>query len=171
MGEIQGHPIRLAVGASPEVSLKDPSNATESGLVALSEPGKCFGLIRSLLIVARQGIKWSPHQILGELWRLFTNIDSRREIVSLLRLQPFDGIVQNNPGLALKYVVPNYLARGFTLTERVACFLHHYSRMYATLPESILRQILQGSATIYEVIQGDDRFAITLGLPSSLWCN
>jgi uncharacterized protein VirK/YbjX len=166
MDEIQGRPIRPSANTSPVEDLKDWSNAMNSGLTVLSESDKSFGLIRSLLIVARQGIKWSPFQILGELWRLFTNIDLRRKIVSLVRLQPFDGIVQHNPGLALKYVVPNYLARGFTLTERAACFLHHYSRMHVCLPERVLSEILQGYTTLHEVIQGDNHFAITLGLPT-----
>jgi uncharacterized protein VirK/YbjX len=117
-----------------------------------------------VLILARQRLNWSPLQILVELWRLLTNFGMRREILSLLQLPPFDEIVQINPGLAFKYVVPNYLARGFTVSERVSCFLHHYRRMHAALPENVLREILQRDVTLHEIVKDGSRFAVTIGM-------
>jgi uncharacterized protein VirK/YbjX len=99
------------------------------------------------------------------LWQLFINIGAYLEILTTLKLRPFDEIAQNNPGLALKFVVPGYLARGFTVSERVSCFLHHYRRLHAALPESVLRQILQGFVTLHELSDGDNCFALTIGLP------
>ena len=113
---------------------------------------------------APERLTWSPFKILGELWRLLTNIGKQREILRLLKLRPFDEIVQNNPGLAFKYVARNYLVRGFTVTERVSCLLHHYRRIHAALPESVLRQILQGDVAFHEVSNGGNCFALTIGL-------
>src|ERR1035441_10718261 len=101
--------------------------------------GKSFGFLRPLMILSRQRINWSPFMILGESWRLLTNIGVEREIRALLKLRPFDEIIQDNPRLALKFVIPNYLARCFTIDERASCFLHHYRRIHAELSDCVLR--------------------------------
>jgi uncharacterized protein VirK/YbjX len=117
------------------------------------------------MILSRQRISWSPFMILGESWRLLTNIGVEREIRALLKLRPFDEIVRDNPGLALKFVIPNYLARCFTIDERASCFLHHYRRIHAELSDCVLRQILQGDVKFHEIAKGSNCFALTIGLP------
>jgi uncharacterized protein VirK/YbjX len=166
MGEIQSRPLQLSVSAPIKVGSQSSHITSDEGMVALRELGKLLELLRRrLFILARQRRDWSPFMILGELWRLLTNLGMHREILELLKLRPFDEIAQNNPRLAFKYVIPNYLARDFTLTERVACFLHHYRRMHAALPENVLRQILQGDVRLHETSNGINCFALTLGLP------
>jgi uncharacterized protein VirK/YbjX len=100
-----------------------------------------------------------------ELWRLLVNIGAHREILSTLRLQPFEAITQNNPRLALKFVVPGYLAQSFTVRERASCFLHHYRHLHAALPESVLRKILQEDVTLQSFSKGVHSFSFTLSLP------
>jgi hypothetical protein len=46
--------------------------------------------------------------------------------------------------------------------------LHHYKRIHAALPESVLGQVLQGSITLYEIAKGGNRFAFTVGLPERI---
>ena len=121
--------------------------------------------LKWLYLLARQKGSWSPAVIADEFWRFLINIGAYREILRLLKLRPFDEIARNSPGWAFKYVVPNYLARGFTVTERVACFLHHYRRLHATFPDNVLRQMLQGDVSLHEISKGSNCFALTLGLP------
>ena len=123
------------------------------------------GLVESLLALVCQRIAWSPGLIGGELWRLLTNIGAYREIRSLLRSHPFTEITEENPGLGLRFTVPNYMARSFSGEERAACFLHHYRRIKTALPEDVLRQIFKESVTVYQVIEGGVRFAWALGTP------
>ena len=87
-----------------------------------------------------------------------------RQVFKLLKLPALKEVAQENPKFAFKYLVPDYLVRGFTSTECVSCFLHHYRRIYATLPENILRRIVRGNVTLYETAEGGRRFAVTLGL-------
>ncbi len=154
-------------------SLNDPLGASfqdfrspPSGTVVGREPRMLFGFFRPLLVLARQRVSWSPFLILGELWRLVTNIGTQREIFALLKLRPFAEVVHDNPGLAFKYVIPNYLVRSFTVAERASCFLHHYRRMHAALPESLLRTILQGEVTLNEIAKDGNHFSVTIGVPS-----
>lgn len=133
-------------------------------MAKLHKLGGCYRFLRPLLILVRQRRQWSPLTIVGELWRLLTNIGIRREILDLLTLPPFDKAVQDNPGLALKYVIPDYLAQSFTVAERASCFLHHYRRMHAALSECVLRDLLQGDVTLHEFIKHGNRFTVASGL-------
>lgn len=165
MSEILSRSFQPSVNASLKGSHQDSRFASGGGLVKLPKLGKCLGLVRPLFILARERLNWSPFKILGELWRLFASFGMRREMLSLLKLRPFDEIVQNYPGLTLNYVVRNYLVRGFTVAERASCFLHHYRRIHAALPEDVLRQILRGFVILHEKSDCDNCFALTIGLP------
>ncbi len=120
-----------------------------------------------MLTLARQKGSWSPRVVLGETWLVLVNIGTHRKILQLLKLKPFDEIARGNPRFAFKYVTPNYLARGFTVRERVSCFLHHYRRLHETFPEGGLRQILLKDLRIHEISNGANCFAITIGLPDA----
>jgi uncharacterized protein VirK/YbjX len=117
------------------------------------------------MILARQKVSWSPTLIAGEFWRYIINIGKRREVLRLLSHRPYAELVHNYPGFAFKYLVPDYLARDFTVSERVSCFLHHYRRLYAMLPEDALSQILQADVTLHEIVTNGTRFAVALALP------
>jgi uncharacterized protein VirK/YbjX len=165
MGKIRSRFFQLSANALLKFGIRGPRATSNDSLIPAREFDERFGLLRSLLILARQRKTWSPVMILGELWRLFTNLGLHREILGLLKLRPFAEIVQDNPRWAFKYVIPDYLARSFTLTERVSCFLHHYRRIHSALPENVLRQILQGDVTLHEISDGVNCFVLTMGLP------
>jgi uncharacterized protein VirK/YbjX len=165
MDEVQGHPFHLSVNAPPEVGIQDSRVMTSNGLIQMPQLNERFGSLRWLFLLVRQKVSWSPVLIAGEIWRFLSNISAHQEILKLLKLRPFDEIAQNNPGIVFKYVARDYLTKGFTVTERISCFLHHYRRMHAALPECVLRQILQREVAFYEISIGDNCFALTLGLP------
>lgn len=121
-----------------------------------------------LLILARQKKSWSPAPLASATWRAFTNIGTRREILQLLKLPPFAEHAQRSPRFALKYLTCDYLVRGLSVTERAACFVHHYMRLRAVLPERLLQQTLQGDVILHEIPEGANRFTLTMGLPKSL---
>ena len=165
MGQIHGRCFQPWRNASINVGFHNSRVTPDGGLDMLRKRGKCFEFVRWLLLVTRQKGSWSPAATVGEFWRFLINIGRYREILGLLKLRPFDEIAQNNTGFAFKYVVPIYLTRGFTVTERVSRFLHHYRRMHATFPENMLRQILQEDVALYEISNGVNCFAFTMGLP------
>ena len=47
---------------------------------------------------------------------------------------------------------------------RILFVFHHHRRMHAVLTECVLRQILQGGPTFYEVFNGGNCFALSIGL-------
>lgn len=165
MSEIRSQWHQRFFGASHKADFQASDIEYEGSRAAPRERSRCFGALRWLFLLVRQKGSWSPASIAIELWRFLTNVGSYREIRKLLKLRPIDEIAQNDPGFAFKYVVPTYLTRGFTAAERVSCFLHHYRRMHATLPENILRQILLGDVTLHEISNGVNRFALVMGLP------
>ena len=165
MGQVPSRSHQLSGNAPPKVRLQGSCVMSNDGLIPVREIGKRRGFLRWLFLLVRQKGSWSPAAIAGESWRFFINIGLHREILRLLKLRPFDEIAQNNPGFAFKYVVPNYLARGFTIKERASCFLHHYRRMYAALPEYVLHQILQGDVRLHEIAEGRNCFALSIGSP------
>lgn len=117
-----------------------------------------------LSILVRQKKTRSPALLAGILWRALTNIDTHREVRRFLKLPLFAETVRRNPRFAFKYLAPHYIARCLTLAERSACFLYHHRRMYASLPDQVLRQILLGEISVHEIIQDNTRYRFTVGL-------
>jgi len=140
------------------------------------EPGRGRPFLRELrrrlnffgwpLILVRQRVNWSLSRVLGECWRLLANIGTQREVLRFLAHRPFDEFAQDKPWFAFKYLIPDYIVLGFTVAERASCFLHHYRRMHSALPESTLRQILQGEVVLHQVRDGDNCFTVTIGMPA-----
>jgi uncharacterized protein len=164
MDEIQGPSSQVSVNVPIRVGFQDSCVTSNDGLIPVRELDEWPRFLRWLFILVRQKNSWSPAVIAGEFWRYLINIGIRREILSLLKLPPLAEITQNNPGFAFKYLAPNYLARSFTGSECLSCFLHHYRRIHVALPENVLRQVLQGYITLHEIAEGGNRFALTMGL-------
>jgi uncharacterized protein VirK/YbjX len=162
MNEMQREHSQQLLKYSVALGLPEESVAPSGGADVLHKPHNLFCFPKRLLILARQKHSWSPALIADEFWRFITNIGRYREIRRLLKNHLYAEIVENNPGFAFKYIVPNYLARGLTVRERATCFLHHHGRMHAILSECALRQILQGEVTLHEIDKGDNRFALTI---------
>ena len=161
MSEIQSLSFQVPEDTFPKTDIQDSRVRSRERKLDIWP-----GLLTWPLILARQRISWSPALILGELWQFLFNIGAHLEMRRLLKLQPLAEITERNPRLAFKHVIPNYLARGFTVNERASCVLHHYRRMLA-LPESVLHQILQRHVALHEIAEGGNCFAFTLGLPEA----
>jgi uncharacterized protein VirK/YbjX len=105
---------------------------------------------------------WS--KLPGVFWRLLIHLGTHMKVIRYLRRQPFAETVQNNPKFAFKYLSPNYLAKGLSVTEGAACFLHHYKRLYDTLPNRILRQTLHWDSVLYQAAEGDNLLSLAMGM-------
>jgi uncharacterized protein VirK/YbjX len=163
MGESKSWSFQPSDNASMEFSLRSSRIASGDSNVLL-ELSKRLGVIGRLLILVNRRRLWSPFRVFGELFQLVTNIGMQREIFRLLELQPFAEIVQENPELPFKYLIPDYVVRGFTVTERASLFLHHYKRIHSALPEDVLRGVLQREVILHEIAKEGNRFAVTLSL-------
>ena len=116
-------------------------------------------------LVAQAAAKISTARICVWFWRALTHIRKVREVLTLLVRTPlFSEMVQSNPRFGFKFLTDDYLARGFTTSEAASCYLHHYRRLHSLLPDRILRQILLDEITLHTILDGSDRFALTLGL-------
>jgi hypothetical protein len=121
------------------------------------------GLLGPISALAREKKTWSPALLAGVLWRALTNIGTLQEVVQLLKLQPFAEAARFSPRFAFKYLTNDYLVRGFTMTERVCCFVHHYRRLHEVLPDRLLRQALWGDVTLHEIPDCENRFTLSMG--------
>jgi uncharacterized protein VirK/YbjX len=120
--------------------------------------------LRHLLVLARQKEAWSLSRVVRVFRAAFSNIGTQSKIFQLLKLPPFAEAASNHPRFRFKYLEHGYLVIGFTLLERPSCFLHHYRRLYTSLPDSLLCQLLQGNITLHEMLEDGQRFSITMGL-------
>ena len=164
MGETQSRSFQRSVNPPLETGFHGPRVTSGDGQMPMLELDERLGFFKWVFILVRLKNSWSPAVIASEIWQFSASISKYREILRLFKLEPYSEIVRSNPGFAFKYLVPNYLARNFTVSERASCFLQHYRRMHAALPESVLRQILQGDITLHEIAKDGNHFAVTMGL-------
>ena len=161
MDESQIRSFQPSVNASMKVPLPRSGIASGDSFVLLGLSKRLGFIGRLLILVSRRRI-WSPFRILDELFLLVTSIGTQREILRLLKLQPFAQIVQDSPELPFKYLIPDYLVRGLTVTERASLFLHHYRRIHSALSEDVLCEILQREVILYEIAKNGNQISVTL---------
>jgi uncharacterized protein VirK/YbjX len=121
-------------------------------------------LLKPVPAHARHKRTWSPALLTGVLWRCVINFGAHRKVIQLLKLPPLAEAARLNPRFAYKYLTHDFLARGLTTAERANCFLHHYRRIHAALPEWMLRQTLDDLISLFEIYADGRRFNITMGM-------
>jgi uncharacterized protein VirK/YbjX len=94
------------------------------------------------------------------------------EILRIVSSPMLFGLVRRAPILPFKYLAKGYLARGLTVKERASCLAHHYRRLKAKVPASIVSQVLYRDITLlqrqtpnglYKVILGFEGHAVREG--------
>jgi uncharacterized protein VirK/YbjX len=96
-------------------------------------------------------------------WRILTNLPMHRKVIQVLRLRPFAAIVGCNPKFAFKYLATKYLVRGLSVTARASCFMHHYTRLYDSISDRALHQILHWDIEFGAIFEAGSRFSVTIG--------
>jgi uncharacterized protein VirK/YbjX len=71
---------------------------------------------------------------------------------------------QSGADFPFKHLTRGYLVRGLSSTERAASFAHHYRRMNAIFPSSILRKILYKDFTLLKKQVNDHLYSVRFGL-------
>jgi uncharacterized protein VirK/YbjX len=123
-------------------------------------------LLDSSLKLASQGHSFyrSPSRFAGLLWGFATNIFRQMEIFRILALPTFKSLVRLEPIFPFKYLTRGYLAHGLSSRERAASFAHHYRRLNAIFPTSILQRILYKDLTLLERQTDEHFFSVRFGL-------
>jgi uncharacterized protein VirK/YbjX len=99
----------------------------------------------------------------GISWRTLMNLRIHKQVEEFLKLPPFVDTVQDNPKFAFKYVTENYLIKDLSVSDRAACFVHNYKRLYESLPDRLLRQVLHWGIDLCEFCEDGVRFALKWG--------
>jgi uncharacterized protein VirK/YbjX len=120
--------------------------------------------IHPFLQLARQRHYWSPSRLARIAWAVARHIRQQREILQVLSIPLFQKLVFTHPELPFKYLSRDYLARDLTAVDRASCFTHHYRRLGAAIPSRMLREVLRGGAVLMEKTEGENHYAIVLGL-------
>jgi uncharacterized protein VirK/YbjX len=126
-------------------------------------PAPPADLLRERPCLARPRDAWSGLPIPGIIKQVLGNIQTHRRVRRLLHLPAFIDTVENNPKFAFKYLTWQYLARGLTIPERAACFLHHYQRLHTLLPDRLLRQVLHWDVPLHEIHEGNNCLTLSMG--------
>jgi uncharacterized protein VirK/YbjX len=116
----------------------------------------------SVLIFARDRYYWSPTRVVRLLWGVLTNIPRQLEILRIMTFPPFKDFVRTDPRFRFRFLIRDYLVRGFSIAERTACFLHHYKRLHAKMPADLLRRTLHERVTVLEALRDDIHLEISL---------
>jgi uncharacterized protein VirK/YbjX len=74
----------------------------------------------------------------------------------------FANFLRTEPRFRFKFLIRDYLVRGFSTAERTACFLHHYKRLHTSLSADLLHRILHQRVTVLEAQRGDIHLEISL---------
>ena len=131
---------------------------------ASAEPGVAGDGVGGEGVGPQEVERWRARApVAGIFRRIAGNVRTHGQVRRLLHLPAFIDTVQNNPKFAFKYLTWRYLARGLTVPERAACFLHHYQRLHTLLPDRVLRQVLHWDVPLYELHDGGNCFTVSLG--------
>ncbi len=104
-----------------------------------------------------------PWLLAGISWRTLTHLRIHKQVEEFLKLPPFVDTVQDNPKFAFKYLTESYLIKDLSIMDRAACFLHHYRRLYETLPDRLLRQVLHWGIDLCDFSEEGVRFTVKCG--------
>lgn len=104
----------------------------------------------------------SPTRFGQLIWAFVSNFRRQVEILRILCIPEFTGLVRHDPIFPLKYLTRDYLVRGLSTTERAACFSHHYQRLMRLFPRPSLRLILYRDMVLVEKLSGEHRFCVRL---------
>jgi len=120
---------------------------------------------RGILYALAQGKdNWSPALVGGVLVRGWLALPGLPAVLRLLLNPIYRKHLKQDPRFLLKFTTHDFLARCFTPVERARCFAHHYNRMSKQLPADLLQKILAGEVALLELIEGGQRFLVSLGL-------
>lgn len=120
------------------------------------------GPVRSLLLFAREKYYWSPARVFRTLLGVSTNLPRQIEILRLMRFPAYAEFLRADPRFRFKFLIRDYLVRGFSTGQRAACFLHHYKRLRASLSADLLHRILYQKVTVFEAEQAGLHVEISL---------
>lgn len=104
-----------------------------------------------------------PWLLAGISWRTLTHLRIHKQVEDFLKLPPFVDTVQDNPKFAFKYLTESYLIMDLSIADRASCFLHHYKRLYETLPDRLLRQVLHWGIDLCDFCEEGIRFTVKWG--------
>jgi uncharacterized protein VirK/YbjX len=104
----------------------------------------------SVLVFARHKYYWSPARIFRTLWGISTNITRQIEILRVMKIPAYAKFRRSAPRFGWKFLIRDYLVRGFSTGKRAACFLHHYRRLHATMSADLLQRTLYRKVTVFE---------------------
>lgn len=121
--------------------------------------------------LAQEKKTWSPLLLGGVLWRALANYQTVREVHRFLDHPIFKEVSSRNPRFGLKYLTHGYLAKSLSVAERASCFLYHYRRLDALLPERLLFEILSGEVILHRFCHPAAEILLTIGLTKHIDCD
>lgn len=119
--------------------------------------------LRSLLLFAKHKYYWSPARVFRALWNVLTNVPKQMEIFRLMRLPIYADFVRADPRFCFRFLIRDYLARGFSTRQRADCFLHHYRRLYTSTSPNFLDRALNQSIVVLQARGNAVHIEVSLG--------
>jgi uncharacterized protein VirK/YbjX len=111
---------------------------------------------------ARNKYYWSPARFFRNLGGVSTNIPRQIEIFRIMRFPIYADFARTEPRFRFRFLIRDYLVRGFSTGRRAACFLHHYKRLYASMSADLLHRTLYQNVIVFEAQQNDLHLEISL---------
>jgi uncharacterized protein len=121
-------------------------------------------LLGSVWKSLRQKRDWSLSQLSHVSRGVLGNPRLLFKIMRMLRLPAFASAIASDPRFPFKCLNREYLVRELSTSSRAASFFHHYTRLIAILPDTLLRQFLDRDLTLLELRERDRRYRVAAGL-------
>jgi uncharacterized protein len=155
-------------GASSEVGSRIGVPIASGAAFLLSISRRCYAVFVFILNTIYHHKGWNL-LVFIKIFTVFPSIAllnwrSQRNILKLINLPAFRGIIEAQPQFPFKYISAPYLARGLTPSTRVRALVYNYKFLEKNLSEAFLCEIVHGWSPIYETAVGNNNYAIVLGL-------
>jgi uncharacterized protein len=114
---------------------------------------------------------WSCYRILrGLLYlpSLFMTVPFLFDFLKILSRPSMRGLLAAQPMLPFKYLSRFYMAQGLSTQSRALAITHHYRFFHAKFQDTLLRTILHGRTSVFEIRQETHLFRICLASSPSL---
>jgi uncharacterized protein VirK/YbjX len=154
--------------ASSEVSSWIGASIASGAEFLLLISCRCYAEFLFLLNTIYHHKGWNP-LVFIKVFTVFPSIvllnwRSHQNILKLINLPAFRGIIEAQPQFPFKYISAPYLARGLTPSKRVRALVYNYEFLEKNFSEAFLREIVHGWSPIYETAAGNNNYAIVMGL-------
>jgi uncharacterized protein VirK/YbjX len=96
-------------------------------------------------------------------WRLVANAIRTGCVLRVLLAPVYVEVWSHDARFPVKWLFRDYLAKGLSVQQSVASFVHHYKRLREMLPDSVVRELLKGDIVLQQLVREGHYVTLAVG--------